>query len=170
MRAVRGCARRRDSGVIRQLLYRSGQLHEFTGRDMTRLLQQSRARNARCGIGGMLLWHDGLFMQLLEGPIAAVDALYARIALDRRHCEVRLVSRVQRPRSLLAGWPMAWAEAPPPDELPVPAFTELDNDRRALAALERAGADPVAATMRAFLRGEAVAGGGLMPVTAGSAS
>jgi len=150
--------------MIRQLLYRSGQLHEFTAQDMIRLLLQSRAHNAQRGIGGMLLLRDGLFMQLLEGPVAAVDALFARIAFDPRHCEVRLLVRDLCQAPLLPGWRMGWAEAPM-DDLE-PAFAGLDTDDRALALLERAAGDPVAETMRAFLRNEPVADGGLVPACA----
>lgn len=145
--------------MIRQLLYRSGQLSEFTGPDMARLLQRSRAFNARYGIGGMLLHHDGLFMQLIEGPIAAVDALYARIAADVRHCEVRLLVRAERHAALLPQWRMAWAETAPAGE-PL-AFAGLASDRQALDLLARAGNDRVATAMRAFLHGTAIPGGGL---------
>ncbi|MCD9006074.1 BLUF domain-containing protein [Luteimonas sp. XNQY3] len=145
--------------MIRQLLYRSGQLYEFTVPDMVRLLLQSRTFNARHGIGGMLLLRDGLFMQLLEGPAAAVDALYARIASDPRHCEVRLMVRAERTAPLLPGWRMGWSEAPLDGEAPV--FHGLETDTRALALLESARSDRVAAAMRDFLHGAPVPGGGL---------
>jgi len=145
--------------MIRQLLYRSGQLCEFTGSDMAGLLRRARDFNAGRGIGGMLLFHDGLFMQVLEGPAAAVDALYARIAADVRHCEVRLLVRTERAAALLPGVPMAWAETPPDGEAPL--FPGLENDRRALDLLARAGSDRIATAMRGFLQGAAVPEGGL---------
>lgn len=140
--------------MIRQLVYRSGQLHEFTAVDMIRLLQTSRTHNAGSGVGGMLLLRDGLFMQLLEGPMAAVEALYARIAQDPRHCGVQLLSRRERAARLLPDWRMAWAEAPLGDG--ALDFVGIETDRAALRVLEDAGADAVAASLRAFLRGEAV--------------
>ncbi|WP_052772785.1 BLUF domain-containing protein [Luteimonas sp. FCS-9] len=150
----------------RQLLYRSGQLYEFTASDMIRLLLQSREDNARRGVGGMLALRDGLFMQLLEGPAEVVDALFSRIAADPRHCEVRLLVRGERAEPLLPGWRMAWAEAPL-GEGETATFAGLDTDRRALVLLERAGDDPVARTLRAFLHGEPVPPGGLVPAAAG---
>ncbi|VXC05270.1 conserved hypothetical protein [Luteimonas sp. 9C] len=145
--------------MIRQLLYRSGQLFEFTLQDMQRLLVRARAYNARHGIGGMLLLQDGLFMQLLEGPADAVDALYARIASDPRHCEVRLMVRAERTAPLLPGWHMAWGEALPVDEAPL--FDGIAPDTRALTLLEGARNDRVAAAMRDFLHGAPVPHGGL---------
>ncbi|MDR7193428.1 BLUF domain-containing protein [Luteimonas terrae] len=145
--------------MIRQLLYRSGQLFEFTAADMTRLLLKSRAYNARHGIGGMLLLQDGLFMQLLEGPAEAVDALYARIASDPRHCEVRLMVRAERTAPLLPGSRMAWSEALMDGETPL--FDGIETDTQALARLETARNDRVAAAMRDFLHGAPVPSGGL---------
>lgn len=140
--------------MIRQLLYRSGQLYEFTAADMIRLLHQSRAHNAGCDVGGVLLLRDGLFMQLLEGPVTAVEALYSRIVQDPRHCGVQLVTRRERATRLLPDWRMAWAEAPLGDG--ALDFVGIETDRAALRVLEDAGADAVAASLRAFLRGEAV--------------
>ncbi len=145
--------------MIRQLLYRSGQLFEFTLQDMQRLLVQARAYNARHGVGGMLLLQDGLFMQLLEGPADAVDALYARIASDPRHCEVRLMVRAERTAPLLPGWHMAWGEALLDHEAPV--FEGIAPDAQALTLLEGARSDRVASAMRDFLHGAPVPSGGL---------
>lgn len=152
--------------VNRQLLYRSGQLYEFTASDMRALLQHARQANAPRGVGGLLALRDGLFMQLLEGPAPVVDALFSRIAADPRHCEVRLLVRAERAAPLLPDWPMAWAEAPPEDGEAL-AFAELQTDHRALAQLERAGDDPVARTLCAFLDGASVPRGGLVPAFAG---
>ena len=145
--------------MIRQLLYRSGQLFEFTADDMRRLLSQSRACNARHGISGMLLLQDGLFMQLLEGPAEAVDALYARIASDPRHCEARLMVRAERTAPLLPGWHMAWSEGLLEHEAPM--FEGIAPDVQALTLLEGARSDRVAAAMRDFLHGAPVPIGGL---------
>ncbi len=52
------------------------------------LLAVSRRNNAERGITGLMLYHDGSFLQVIEGPKAQVQALYARIAADPRHCQV----------------------------------------------------------------------------------
>jgi hypothetical protein len=59
------------------------------------LLKVARANNARLGITGMLLYADGNFVQLIEGPDNAVDALYARISRDPRHTS--LLKALDRP-------------------------------------------------------------------------
>jgi hypothetical protein len=56
-----------------------------------RLVQCSRTRNAAQHIGGCLLF-DGLrFCQLIEGPEAAVSALWGRIGSDARHRDIALL-------------------------------------------------------------------------------
>ncbi|WP_101927423.1 MULTISPECIES: BLUF domain-containing protein [Luteimonas] len=146
--------------MIRQLLYRSAQLYEFTAADMRRLLQDARADNAAQDVTGVLAYRDGTFLQLLEGAPDVVDALYARVAGDRRHCDVRLLSRGTRATRLLPGWAMAYAEAPGDDD-DLPAFEGLAPDAPALGLLARAD-DAVAGLLRRFLTGGPVPPGGLV--------
>jgi Sensors of blue-light using FAD len=60
---------------------------------LTGILFDARRCNARDGITGALICRDDLFLQLLEGPEAAVEATFARIAADDRHIEVRRLTR-----------------------------------------------------------------------------
>ena len=50
--------------------------------------------------------YDG-FAQVLEGPQAVVEALYARIKADRRHEAVRVNEAAPSPRRLFGKWAMA---------------------------------------------------------------
>jgi hypothetical protein len=60
---------------------------------LTGILFDARRCNARDGITGALICRGDLFLQLLEGPEAAVAATYARICADDRHVEVRRLTR-----------------------------------------------------------------------------
>lgn len=60
---------------------------------LTGILFDARRCNTRDGITGALICRDDLFLQLLEGPAAAVEAAYARILRDDRHVEVRELVR-----------------------------------------------------------------------------
>ena len=68
--------------MIFQLIYRSTAARQLTPNELIELLEQSRAKNARLNITGMLLFHGGCFMQLLEGNETDVRELYATIAAD----------------------------------------------------------------------------------------
>lgn len=66
----------------------------------------ARRNNARDGITGALICRADLYLQLLEGPAAAIDALFGRIAGDDRHLDVEpLVSGPVAAR-LFPAWDM----------------------------------------------------------------
>lgn len=94
------------------LLYRSREAYEMDAADLLKLLFDARAHNAAQGISGLLLHHEGRFMQVLEGPREAVQRLYRRIAQDARHRD--LVLEIDQPadRRLFPEWSMGFAEAP----------------------------------------------------------
>ena len=58
-----------------------------------RILTQSRINNQRKGLVGVLYFGDGCFFQCLEGEQSAIDKLYARLQLDERHKDIKLISR-----------------------------------------------------------------------------
>ena len=49
------------------------------------MLEVFRSSNRAAGITGVLLYCNGSYMQYLEGPREAVNAIYRRVALDQRH-------------------------------------------------------------------------------------
>lgn len=77
--------------MIFQLVYQSTAARHFTAVELLELLALSRAKNARLQITGMLLYHEGRFLQLLEGGETEARQLYATIAQDQRHKWVALV-------------------------------------------------------------------------------
>ena len=68
-----------------QMVYASSATVPFSKDDLRELLEHSRRNNERVGISGLLLYHDGDFMQLLEGGEQAVRTTYERILQDSRH-------------------------------------------------------------------------------------
>jgi hypothetical protein len=70
------------------------------------ILMTARRNNPRDAITGALICRHDLYLQLLEGPQAAVEARYGSIARDDRHLEV--VKRVSRPvtERLFPNWAM----------------------------------------------------------------
>lgn len=141
-------------GVIRRLLYRSRQAYEFGTDDLLRLLLAARRYNGDHGITGLLLFRDGVFMQLLEGAAADIEGLYARIAEDPRHQDVDMLQAADGVERMLPGWQMAYAQAPQMDGEDV--FAGLVSDVGALQLLARAerGCSGIAATMSGFLAGD----------------
>jgi hypothetical protein len=78
------------------------------GDEVARILRQSREANAFQHVTGALYLADGMFLQYLEGGDEAVDALYRRIAQDRRHTNCRLIDRRSISGRVFKDWSMAW--------------------------------------------------------------
>jgi hypothetical protein len=93
-----------------QLVYVSTADAPFTPAQLHDLLSVARANNARVGVTGMLLYHDGNFIQALEGPRAAVAALQERIALDPRHHGMLLLYHTRIETRSFAEWSMGFVD------------------------------------------------------------
>ncbi|MDA0269333.1 MAG: BLUF domain-containing protein, partial [Cyanobacteria bacterium] len=78
------------------LIYSSAATRPFQDDELVELLAHSRAKNARCGITGMLLYDNGSFFQILEGSSEAVDQLYQSIAQDERHTKAVVIIRERK--------------------------------------------------------------------------
>jgi hypothetical protein len=74
--------------------------------NLARILMQSRKNNPPQGLVGALYYADGCFFQVLEGPRAAVDALYAKLHGDPRHRELKVLSQSAIQRLSFSGWSM----------------------------------------------------------------
>jgi hypothetical protein len=84
------------------VLYRSRATQAPTEADLQALLEWSRTYNAQHQITGLLLYSDGQFVQLFEGPEAVVRPLFARIQADPRHTQVVTVSEGPGPQRWFA--------------------------------------------------------------------
>lgn len=80
---------------------------EHINADLPDILLQSRRNNAREGITGALCFLKGVYMQYLEGPTAAVEALWQKIEVDDRHHMPKLLERCLVTERLFEDWKMA---------------------------------------------------------------
>lgn len=80
--------------MLKRKSYVSRFSQPFTQNELEALAADSAARNQGLGITGMLMSSGGIFYQVLEGPVDAVNALFHKISLDPRHKDV-LVLTVQ---------------------------------------------------------------------------
>ena len=78
----------------------------FDAATLNQILDVSRANNVRDGLTGALICRADLYIQLLEGPEAAVDATLARIEGDDRHLEISHLVRELITERLFPGWAM----------------------------------------------------------------
>jgi hypothetical protein len=90
-----------------QILYRRRATALPTESDLQRLLDQARVDNAEADITGLLLYSNGRYIQVLEGPEDEVRATYARILRDPRHTQVITVREGLGPARRFPDWGMA---------------------------------------------------------------
>ena len=95
--------------MLVRLLYASRAAGSVTPESLLPIMKTSRANNAAQGITGVLIFSDGVFLQLLEGGREAVSALYNRIIRDERHRDVVLLSYDEIGEQRFAGWAMGQA-------------------------------------------------------------
>ena len=94
--------------MILRLIYVSAATRLMDDTALAALLDESRAHNVRDGITGMLLYNEGNFIQVLEGPPEAVRACYARIQLDERHTRVTTVLEDEGGARDFGAWSMGF--------------------------------------------------------------
>jgi len=89
-------------------IYVSAARRLFDPEDIRQLLAHCRVNNARDGITGMLLYHDGNFMQVLEGEAATITTVFTRIELDPRHHGILTLYHKPIAERSFADWSMAF--------------------------------------------------------------
>ena len=90
---------------LTQIIY-SSKPFGFDASVLDDILTVSRVLNSRDDITGTLICRADMYLQLIEGPDAAIQATYNRIRGDDRHMEVNLlVSHVVTDR-LFPEWAM----------------------------------------------------------------
>ena len=77
--------------IMLRMLYVSGASRQLSDDAIQEILAVSRRNNLRDGVTGMLLWADGVFIQILEGEAKTVRGVFGRIQADDRHRNVMVV-------------------------------------------------------------------------------
>ncbi|GEM_PF-672983 len=92
---------------LRQVVYISRASGRIAARDLVRIQSDSLPRNLRLRVSGFLIYSGGYFLQMLEGPNAAILETLERIAADDRHTDITRVYDRPGDRRLARGWSMA---------------------------------------------------------------
>ena len=95
---------------LQQTVYVSHALPDLTESDLQDILRRSIEHNDAASLTGFLIYGHGLFLQLLEGEPAAVDATMQRISCDPRHARVQLLQQEAVSRRQYAKWTMGFKD------------------------------------------------------------
>lgn len=108
-----------------QLIYVSAATVEFSDEELKTLLITARTNNEQLGISGMLVFHTGSFLQILEGEQQAVFALYDKIERDHRHRNVKVLLRTEINERSFGEWKMGFYDASGTMKHHNPAFVDF---------------------------------------------
>ncbi len=108
----------RDRATILQLVYASAETSPFSDEELMALLEQSRQANEARNVTGMLLYHEGSFIQALEGEPETVRSLYDKIARDGRHHNERVIYEVEQDERNFDGWTLGFHRIDAASEAP----------------------------------------------------
>jgi hypothetical protein len=67
------------------LVYMSTAVKSLTDSELKELLIQSQVNNSKNNLTGLLLYSEGIFVQVLEGEVADLDEIFEKIVNDKRH-------------------------------------------------------------------------------------
>lgn len=91
---------------MEQLIYVSTADRGLDGGGVFDIVHHSSSRNSERGITGFLIFAKGLFLQYIEGPTAALDALMADLGRDSRHHSITIIDRRACDKRAFATWTM----------------------------------------------------------------
>lgn len=90
------------------IIYNSTAACDITEADLSQIIGAAERNNKRDNITGMLIYHDGSFIQMLEGDKQGeVEATYKRIAQDPRHHQPTMLFCGDTSKRHFPDWKMA---------------------------------------------------------------
>ncbi len=123
------------TGLIR-LVYVSAATRPFTPQQLHQLLTLARLRNAAAGVTGVLLYLNGSFLQVIEGPAGVLDRLLTTISADPRHDRVRVLLREPVDGRDFGDWSMGLARLDAEQIGAVEGLNDFFANGRSLVELE----------------------------------
>lgn len=122
-----------------RLIYSSEATGEMARTDLEQMLRESRLRNTRRDITGVLVFSDGVFLQVLEGEREDVEDLMESIGRDPRHRNLKVFHEEEIDRRAFPTWRMAYLSPRAED---VSAWAGLDGATSIESVLATVLSDP----------------------------
>ncbi len=130
-----------------QLVYISAATMPFSEDELQDLLAIARTNNAKLDVSGMLIYHEGAFIQVLEGQEHVVERLFHKIEKDERHANTSILLRTSAEERTFENWSMGYLPTKTAADLPEgfhaflktgfkDAFDSEDAVRKALLAFK----------------------------------
>lgn len=89
-----------------QLVYISKAVDLFSDERLRKLVSACRRSNRKMDVTGLLMYQDGIFLQVLEGAEDVLRPLYEKISRDPRHRDAQIVLERTIPEREFSRWRM----------------------------------------------------------------
>ena len=99
------------STELLRAIYVSAATRHLREEELNFLLDCCRRNNSAGDITGVLAYHEGSFIQVLEGPEGSVKALLATIALDARNTGMSIFDQSRTDKRVFGDWSMGWLQS-----------------------------------------------------------
>lgn len=76
---------------INQMVYVSQSTKKMSSTELNEILSVAKHNNQTIDVTGSLFYNGGWFLQVLEGPLDTLNALYKKIEKDPRHKNSRIL-------------------------------------------------------------------------------
>jgi len=119
---------------MKYIVYVSQAVKPFSADALGALLEHSRKRNTADGITGLLIYRynddfsRGNFLQILEGPDAALDDVWRRISSDPRHHTVVVVEEGHVAQRMFPDWSMGFKNVAAVQLADYEGFADMGTD------------------------------------------
>ena len=121
--------------TIRQVIYISRAADGFAASELRELAAVAARNNKLQGITGALLFIDNCFIQVIEGEEHSMSDLLAKLEVDPRHHDIRIISDHLEEGRHFADWSMGLISTPDEDKPKVTrelrSVSEITNGEKA---------------------------------------
>ena len=114
-----------ETETVFQLIYASAATRELEPAELEKILAAARRNNQPAGITGMLVYHEGSFLQVLEGDRELVEALYEKIELDDRHTNAFILLRSEDAERCFERWSMGFSRPTEDQKREIPGLNDF---------------------------------------------
>ena len=133
---------------INQLIYFSQATRKLSLADLSAIQETAKTNNGPLNVTGSLFYNGGWFLQVLEGPEAALAKLYKKIELDPRHKNSRVIYNEPANFRTFPRWNMNMTNL---DDRQADKYDELVEVMEALREDRKVGsASPAVTLLRIF--------------------
>lgn len=119
-----------------QYIYNSAATKHFSDEELLELLEAARNNNAARNVGGMLLYVDECFFQVLEGEQEQVSEIVEAIRADTRHDKITEIINEPIAKRSFQEWTMGFAQVSHEDLSEIVGLNDFFNNQSILSDLD----------------------------------